>query len=118
MQMLFQGVLAASLAASAAFATGDRPNFTGTWVLDPASPNANTRPGGLSLTIRQDADQIYLVEKSGTGTPVIEFTCAASGHTCELTDHGQKAQVSAWYNGNALVVMKTAGRKGDTVTKH
>jgi hypothetical protein len=39
------------------------------------------------------------------------------GEECAMQDGGGKAQAFVYYNGPVLVVLKTHGRKGDSVEK-
>jgi hypothetical protein len=40
-----------------------------------------------------------------------QFVCGTGGTECEYDEGGHKAKVSVWYNGPALVVLKTEGLK-------
>lgn len=48
---------------------------------------------------------------------VSEFTCDTMGKPCTMQDGKDKANVTVYYNGPVLVVLKTDGRTGDSVTK-
>jgi hypothetical protein len=92
------------------------PNFTGAWQLDTAK--SQVEDGRLvTLRIENVSDKIKMVrvvrEKDGKEV-TSQFVCGSDGTECEYDDGGQKAKVSLWYNGAALVVLKTNGSKEDT----
>ncbi len=113
-------VLAAPLFAVSLFAGDDGPpNFTGTWQLDAAkSPEAEGQ--SLTFTIKDDAGGIHFAsvthEKDGKEI-TRSFTCKAGGNTCDFDDGGHKCKVSVWYDGTALVILKTDGPKEDSVSQ-
>ena len=95
------------------------PNFTGTWQLDPAH---NTVEEGKTITydIKDAAGKITFkrVVREKDGKEVTsQFTCAIGGDQCEFDDGGHKAKVSLWYNGSALMILKTEGPKEEAVTQ-
>jgi hypothetical protein len=99
-----------------ASADSTTPNFTGAWQMDPAKSQVGD--GRLvTLTIENVSDKIKMVrvvrEKDGKEV-TSQFVCGIGGTECEYDDAGQKAKVSLWYNGPALVVLKTNGSKEDT----
>jgi hypothetical protein len=113
-----------SLAALAVWAVplvvyaGDQPNFTGTWKLDPAkSPGVNQ---SITLTIQDEAGKISyeraLKQADGKQT-VARFTCSPGGNDCRFDENGHKARVSLWYDGPALMILKTDGPRQDTTTE-
>jgi len=92
------------------------PNFTGNWQMDTAK--SQVEDGRLvTLTIQNVSDKIKMVrvvrEKDGKEV-TSQFVCGTGGTECEYDEGGQKAKVSLWYNGPALVVLKTNGSKEDT----
>ncbi len=46
-----------------------------------------------------------------------QFSCDVGGSQCDFDEAGRKAKVSLWYNGPALVILKTDGPKEDSVTQ-
>lgn len=90
-------------------------DFTGTWQMD--SAKSQVEDGRIvSLTIEKVSNQIKMVrvvrEKDGKEVTA-QFVCATGGKECEFDGGGYKAKVSLWYNGPALVVLKTEGPKED-----
>ena len=82
----------------------DQANFSGIWKLDTArSPGVNR--AAITLNI-----------KDGNQT-LIRFTCSPGGGNCYLDENGRKAKVSLWYDGSALMILKTGGRKQDATTE-
>jgi hypothetical protein len=91
------------------------PNFTGAWQMDPAK--SQVEDGRLvNLTIENVSNQIKMIrvvhEKDGKEV-TSQFVCGTGGTECEYDEGGHKAKVSLWYNGPALVVLKTDGPKED-----
>ncbi|MGI8960183.1 MAG: hypothetical protein ACR2IV_10565 [Bryobacteraceae bacterium] len=115
----FQGALAA-LAASFIFPllmSGDsgNPNFTGAWQMD--TTKSQVLDGRLvTLTIENVSNKLKMIrvvrEKDGKEV-TSQFLCGTGGTECEYDEGGHKAKVSVWYNGPALVVLKTDGPKED-----
>jgi hypothetical protein len=102
------------------FADDTKPNFTGTWVLDAATSQILRGSESIELAIQDNSGKIQVVRtthlpdgKQVTST----FECAADGSNCSYDDGGHKAQVSLWYNGPALVVLKTDGPSDDQVSQ-
>jgi hypothetical protein len=90
----------------------DRPDFSGTWQLDPAKCELhNMKVSDASWSIQESADTIDLTEKEGG--KAIEVKCSTEGKECSV--NGEKAKASFWYNGTMLVEMET---KGDHVTRY
>jgi hypothetical protein len=71
------------------------------------------------LTIQEKGDNIQFKEIRGQdqSNDVSEFTCGTMGRDCPMEDHGEKAEVSVYYNGPTLVVLKTHGHRGNSVEK-
>jgi hypothetical protein len=99
-----------------ASADSKTPNFSGAWQMDPAKSQVGD--GRLvTMTIENISDKIKMVrvvrEKDGKEV-TSQFVCGTGGTECEYDEGGHKAKVSLWYNGPALVVLKTDGPKEDT----
>ncbi|MBV9302215.1 MAG: hypothetical protein JOY62_06410 [Acidobacteriaceae bacterium] len=109
----------AALAAPAMFpflvSADSSPNFSGTWQMDTAK--SQVEDGRVvSLTIENVSNKIKMIRvvRGKDGKEVTsQFVCATIGTECEFDDAGNKAKVSVWYNGPALVVLKTNGPKED-----
>lgn len=111
--------IAAPLFAWFVFAASGPPDFSGTWQLDPAkSPDAQGRM--VTYTIQNASGKINFtrVVRDRDGKEVTsQFSCDTMGTQCDFDEAGHKAHVSLWYNGPALVIMKTDGPKEDAVTQ-
>jgi hypothetical protein len=96
----------------------DQPNFSGTWKLDTArSPGVN---GTITLSIKDDAGKISYersIKETNGKEIVARFTCSPGGSQCPFDENGHKAKVSIWYDGSALMILKTGGPKQDTTTE-
>lgn len=95
------------------------PDFSGNWRLDPAkSPEANGAM--VTLAIQNEADKLNyertVRERNGRQL-IARFTCAVGGSQCDLDENGHKAKVSLWYDGSALMILKTDGPKEDETTE-
>jgi hypothetical protein len=74
----------------------------------------------LTLTIEKVQNKIKWVRsvRDKDGKEVTsEFVCEAGSGECELDEGDHKAKVILWYNGPALVVLKTEGVKEDASTE-
>jgi hypothetical protein len=91
------------------------PNFTGSWQMDAAK--SQVIDGRLvTLTIETLSNKLKMVRvvRDKDGKEVTSrFVCGTGGTECEYDEGGHKAKVSVWYNGPALVVLKTEGLKED-----
>jgi hypothetical protein len=96
-------------------ADSGNPNFTGNWQMDAAK--SQVEDGRLvNLSIENVSNKIKMIrvvrEKDGKEV-TSQFVCGTGGTECEYDVGGHKAKVSLWYNGPALVVLKTEGPKED-----
>src|SRR5205823_9595558 len=70
----------------------------------------------VNLSIENVSNKIKMVrvvrEKDGKEV-TSQFVCGTGGTECEYDGGGYKAKVSLWYNGPALVVLRTEGPKED-----
>jgi hypothetical protein len=96
-----------------------QPNFSGTWQLDTAkSPQSNA--GAITYTIEDASGKIDFsrVTQERDGKSITsKFSCDTVGTQCEFDEGNHKAKVSLWYDGPALVILKTDGPKEDSVTQ-
>jgi hypothetical protein len=95
------------------------PNLSGTWKLAQGSGEPGHASKDLVLIIEEKGESIHVKETSGLDAKndLSDFTCNTMGKECEMLDEGHKANVSVYYNGPVLVVLKTHGRKNDSVEK-
>jgi len=96
-----------------------KPNLSGTWKIDQARTELRQTEKNLVLLIEETDENIHIEETRGPNprSDVSHFTCSTVGKECPMEDGGDKARVSVYYNGKVLVVLKTRGRKGETVEK-
>jgi hypothetical protein len=95
-------------------------NFSGTWQLDAAKSQAGGGNRQVTFTIQDNSPKIEfkrVVQEGGGHEVVSQFTCETGGKECEFDEGGHKAKVSLWYDGTALVILKTDGPKEDAVTQ-
>jgi hypothetical protein len=97
----------------------NQPNFSGTWKLDPArSPGVNGAT--ITLNIKDEAGKISyerLMKQTDGKQMEVRFTCSPGGSQCDFDENGHKAKVSLWYDGSALMILKTKGPKQDATTE-
>jgi hypothetical protein len=109
----------ALLAAPLLTIASDQPNFSGTWKLDPArSPGVNAAT--IMLNIKDEAGKISYertMKQTDGKQAVAHFTCSPGGSNCDFDENGHKAKVSLWYDGPALMILKTGGPKEDATTE-
>lgn len=113
-------ILAAPLIPISVFAgSSGPPNFSGSWQLDAAkSPEAQGRD--ITLMIQDASGKIDFtrIVRERDGKEVKStFTCDTVGTQCIFDEGSHKAKVSLWYDGSALVILKTDGPKEDAVTQ-
>jgi len=96
-----------------------RPNLTGTWRPDQATISSNQVSKEFALIIDEKGDRIHIEETRGPRPKddVSSLTCPTTGEACAMQDGSDKAKAFVYYNGPVLVLLKTNGRKGDTVEK-
>ena len=100
-------------------ADSGRPDFSGAWQMNSAKSHVDDGRT-VTLIIESVSDKIKLVrvvrEKDGKEV-TSKFVCATGGTDCEFDEGDRKAKVSLWYDGTALIVLKTDGPKEDAVTQ-
>lgn len=95
------------------------PNLTGTWQLDTAKSPIGAA-GAVTITIHDNAGKIDFtrVAREKDGKEITSrFSCKTGGNQCDFEEGDHKAKVSLWYNGSALMILKTDGPKEDSVTQ-
>ena len=92
--------------------------MSGSWKLDPArSPGANGAT--ITINIKDKAGQITYertMKEANGNMRKAHFTCSV-GKDCEYDENGHKAKVSFWYDGPALMILKTNGPKQNATTE-
>jgi len=101
-------------------ADSDKPKLDGTWELDAAKSQLEHSPGALELIVQDASGKIQLTRT--THTPegkdsIAKFECTPGGPDCAFDEAGHKSKVSLWYQGTALVILKTDGPSDDEVTQ-
>jgi hypothetical protein len=95
------------------------PNFSGTWQLDAARSQIRNA-GSITYTIEDTSEKINfsrIIQETDGKSITSKFTCDTIGTQCEFDEGNHKAKVSLWYDGAALVILKTDGPKEDSVTQ-
>ena len=101
-------------------ADSDKPKLAGTWELDAAQSQLEHIPGTVELIVQDASGKIQFTRT--THTPegkdlVAKFECAPGGPDCAFDEAGHKSKVSLWYQGAALVILKTDGPADDEVSQ-
>jgi hypothetical protein len=112
-------VLTAPLVLPFGLAAASPPNFSGTWELDPAkSPEAQGRTMTYTIQVASGKVNFTRVVHEKDGKEITsQFSCGTEGAQCDFDEGGRKAHVSLWFNGSALMILKTDGPKEDAVTQ-
>jgi hypothetical protein len=92
--------------------------FTGSWETN-AAKSQGAASKITSLTIQEAGDHIKVESVTSKGDAAVktEFSCTTNGKECEFDDAGHKSKISMWYNGPALVAMKTDGPESDSASQ-
>jgi hypothetical protein len=94
-----------------------KPEFSGTWRLDPSSSEIHSRiSNDMVWKIDQKDEDIHFIESGAEKGGTLDVTCGTRGADCKTKEAGKPVTVSFWYNGPALVEMETEG-KGEEITK-
>lgn len=94
-------------------------DLSGTWQLDAAKSQARDAEA-ITYTIQDASGKINfnrITEERDGKSVTSKFTCDTVGTQCEFDEGNHKAKVSLWYDGPALVILKTDGPKEDSVTQ-
>jgi hypothetical protein len=107
------------LAARTAAQTAEKPNFTGTWTLDPAkSELSSTKGDTLTWDVEQKGTSLKLAETSADRKDSkFEYSCATTGKECEVATGKDPLKISTYYNGATLVQFYRGGASGDHISK-
>jgi hypothetical protein len=84
----------------------ERPDLSGKWQLEGSKE--------VVWSIEQQGDNIHIAQIAPTGAAKTEIDCNTFGKECQSTFEGDRAKVTYYYNGPALVEMRI---EGDRVTK-
>jgi hypothetical protein len=101
-------------------ADSDKPKLAGTWELDTAKSQLEHSPGTLQLVVQDTSGKIQFTRTIHTPDGkdlVAKFECLPGGPDCVFDEAGHKSKVSLWYQGAALVILKTDGPSDDEVTQ-
>jgi hypothetical protein len=101
-------------------ADADKPKLTGTWDLDAGKSQLEHSPGTVELSVQDASGKIQFTRTIHTPDGkdlVAKFECVAGGPDCAFDEAGHKSKVSLWYQGAALVILKTDGPSEDEVTQ-
>jgi hypothetical protein len=119
-------LIAAAVLAVATVAFAQKPDFSGTWTLDPeasGAPPAGTggggggggqRGGGGPMTVKQTADTLT-IERQGQGG-AMTTTYKLDGSESDITMGQMTAKASAKWDGNKLVITTKSERGEQTQT--
>lgn len=88
------------------------PDLSGTWQ-SKAGHNVTLimKEGFTTLQFKR------VVQEADGRSVVSQFNCKIGGEQCDFDEGGHKAKVTLWYDGPALVILKTDGPKQDEVTQ-
>jgi hypothetical protein len=126
MKLARVGVVAAAILAMATVASAQKPDFSGTWTLDPASaPAAGGRGGGGGAlgngpaTVRQTADALTIERTMGDDKVTLTFKLDGTESRNMMTGRGGQAADSmsiAKWDGPRLTIV-TKQEMGGQVTE-
>jgi hypothetical protein len=115
-------VIAAAVLAVATVAFAQKPDFSGTWTLDPEASGApagggggGMRGGGGPMTVKQTADTLS-VERQGRGGNAMTTVYKLDGSEQEVKMGENTAKVSAKWDGNKIVITTKSERGENTQT--
>ena len=103
------------LACVALWATGEKPNLSGTWKLNGAQSQTNGRPAAATVSIEEQENSIHITEELSGAK--VEVECSVDGKECAYKEEGKPARAQFYYNGARLVELKYMGRGTDHVVK-
>ena len=120
------GVIAAAVLAVATVAFAQKPDFSGTWQLDPeASGMAGQMAGGGGgrgmagpMTVKQTADTLTVETqgRAGAQTRTYKLDGTESTNTMQMQGNTMEAKSTAKWDGNKLVITTKMGDSETTQT--
>jgi hypothetical protein len=114
------GLIAAAVLAVATLAWAQaKPDFSGTWTLDPAATGTTggggAGMGGGPMTVKQTADTLT-IERTGQGGNTMTQTYKLDGSETDITMGQMTAKASAKWDGAKLVITTKSERGEQTQT--
>ena len=125
MKLARVGVIAAPILAVATVAWAQKPDFTGTWTLDPATASAGGGGGGGGgalgngpATVKQTADALTIERTMGDGTVTLTYKLDGTESRNTMMNGGQPADSvsTAKWDGPKLTIV-TKQEMGGEVTE-
>jgi len=122
------GIIAAAMLAAATMAWAQKPDFSGTWTLDPAASGAPAGGGGRgggrgglgqSGTVKQTADTLTIDRMMGDNKVTLTYKLDGSESKNTMMGRGgQSLEVvsTAKWDGDKLVIMTKTGQGESTST--
>lgn len=118
------GVIATAILAVATIAWAQKPDFSGTWTLDPAASGATGTGGGERqgggrgmggpMTVKQTADTLTIERQGRQGTTTQVYKL--DGSETDITMGQGTAKASARWDGDKLVITTKTERGESTQT--
>ena len=125
MKLARVGVIAAAILAVATVAWAQKPDFSGTWTLDPATASAAGGGGGGGgalgngpATVKQTAEALTIERTIGDGTVTLTYKLDGTESRNTIMDGGQPADSvsTAKWDGPKLTIV-TKQEMGGEVTE-
>ena len=125
MKLARVGVIAAAILAVATVAWAQKPDFTGTWTLDPATASAGGGGGGGGgalgngpATVKQTAEALTIERTMGDGTVTLTYKLDGTESRNTMVNGGQPADSvsTAKWDGPKLTIV-TKQEMGGQVTE-
>ncbi len=125
MKLARVGVIAAAILAVATVAWAQKPDFTGTWTLDPATASAGGGGGGGGgalgngpATVKQTAEALTIERTMGDGTVTLTYKLDGTESRNTMMNGGQPADSvsTAKWDGPKLTIV-TKQEMGGEVTE-
>lgn len=92
-----------------------RPNFTGSWHLDPAKSKTELKDDLVWKIDHKGPD--IAIEEIAAGKSMMNAKCSI-GKACEIEDSGKKTSAMTYFLDMKLVQMRSAADNSTTVKRH